>query len=68
MEKLDADAALKMLIARGSRSGCILWLACAKSMIGGTDKSAQDKALLAEGLNVILNDSPVNSYSSLLLA
>ena len=66
--KLDADAALKLLIARGSQSGCIVWLASAKSMAGGTNKPAQDKALLVEGLRGILNDAPVNCYSSAFLA
>ena len=66
--KMDADAALKMLIARGSQSGCILWLASSKSMTGGTDKPAQDRALLAEGLSGILNDRTVNSYSSAFLS
>ena len=33
LEELDANAALDLVIRRGSRSGCILWLASVKSLV-----------------------------------
>jgi len=62
--ELGADAALGLLIRRGSRSGCILWLASVKSLIGGKYKQVQNEALLVEGIKGILGDIKVSSYSS----
>ena len=60
LEELDTNAALELLIRRGSRSGCILWLASVKSLVGGTDKQVQNEALLVEGIKGILGDIKVS--------
>ena len=62
LEELDANTALDLLIRRGSRSGCILWLASVKSLVGCKDKQVQDKALLVEGIKGILGDTKVSIF------